>query len=169
MRLAGDEGQGPGSVRLASAAGRWVLAVAVLGDSMILLEATVVNVALPTIGRNLNAGVAGLQWTLNSYVLTLAALVLVGGSLSDIYGRRRIFILGAMVFVAASALCAAAPTIGLLIAARFIQGIGELFLHQGALRSSSRSLIPMTAPGRSARGQVWARSRARPAPPSAGT
>jgi EmrB/QacA subfamily drug resistance transporter len=120
-------------VRLASAAGRWVLAVAVLGDSMILLEATVVNVALPTIGRNLGAGVAGLQWTLNSYVLTLAALVLVCGSLSDIYGRRRIFILGAVVFVAASALCAAAPTIGLLIAARFVQGIGGALLTPGSL------------------------------------
>ena len=111
MQLAGNESRGYGSVRLASAAGRWVLAVAVLGETMILLEATVVNVALPTIGRDLGAGVAGLQWTLNGYVLTLAALVLVGGSLSDIYGRRRIFILGVVVFVAASALCAAAPTI----------------------------------------------------------
>src|SRR5580700_3451067 len=100
---------------------------------MILLEATVVNVALPTIGRNLGASVAGLQWTLNSYVLTLAALVLVGGSLSDIYGRRRIFILGVVVFVAASALCAAAPTIGLLILARFIQGIGGGLLTPGSL------------------------------------
>jgi EmrB/QacA subfamily drug resistance transporter len=120
-------------VRLASAAGRWVLAVAVLGDSMILLEATVVNVALPTIGRDLGASVAGLQWTLNGYVLTLAALVLAGGSLSDIYGRRRIFILGVVVFVAASALCAAAPTIGLLIAARFVQGIGGALLTPGSL------------------------------------
>src|ERR1700679_4163954 len=100
---------------------------------MILLEATVVNVALPTIGRNLGASVPGLQWTLNSYVLTLAALVLVGGSLSDIYGRRRIFILGVVVFVAASALCATAPTIGLLIAARFIQGIGGALLTPGSL------------------------------------
>ena len=133
MQLAGNEGSGADSVRLASAAGRWVLAVAVLGDAMILLEATVVNVALPTIGRNLDAGVAGLQWTLNSYVLTLAALVLVGGSLSDIYGRRRMFILGAVVFVAASALCAAAPTIGLLIAARFVQGIGGALLTPGSL------------------------------------
>ena len=120
-------------MRLASAAGRWVLAVAVLGDSMILLEATVVNVALPTIGRDLGASVAGLQWTLNSYVLTLAALVLVGGALSDIYGRRRIFILGVVVFVAASALCAAAPTIGLLVAARFVQGIGGALLTPGSL------------------------------------
>jgi EmrB/QacA subfamily drug resistance transporter len=131
--LAGNEGQGYGSVRLASAAGRWVLAVAVLGDVMILLEATVVNVALPTIGRDLGAGVAGLQWTLNGYVLTLAALILVGGSLSDIYGRRRIFILGVVVFVAASALCAAAATIALLVAARFVQGIGGALLTPGSL------------------------------------
>ena len=129
----GNESLQPGSVRLASAAGRWVLAVAVLGDAMILLEATVVNVALPTIGRDLGASVAGLQWTLNSYVLTLAALVLAAGSLSDIYGRRRVFILGVVVFVAASALCAAAPTIGLLVAARFGQGIGGALLTPGSL------------------------------------
>ena len=129
----GNESGQPGSVRLASAAGRWVLAVAVLGDAMILLEATVVNVALPTIGRDLGAGVAGLQWTLNGYVLTLAALVLAAGSLSDIYGRRRVFILGVVFFVAASALCAAAPTIELLIAARFGQGIGGALLTPGSL------------------------------------
>ena len=129
----GTESVQPGSVRLASAAGRWVLAVAVLGDAMILLEATVVNVALPSIGRDLGASVAGLQWTLNSYVLTLAALVLAAGALSDIYGRRRVFILGVVVFVAASALCAAAPTIELLIAARFGQGIGGALLTPGSL------------------------------------
>jgi EmrB/QacA subfamily drug resistance transporter len=133
MQFVADESGRPGSVRLASAAGRWVLAVAVLGDAMILLEATVVNVALPTIGRDLGASVAGLQWTLNSYVLTLAALVLAAGSLSDIYGRRRVFILGVVVFVAASALCAAAPTIGLLVAARFGQGIGGALLTPGSL------------------------------------
>ena len=133
VQLAGNEGGGPGSVRLASAAGRWVLAVAVLGEAMTLLEATVVNVALPSIGRDLGADTAGLQWTLNAYVLTLAALVLAAGSLSDIYGRRRVFILGVVVFVAASALCAAAPTIGLLIAARFCQGIGGALLTPGSL------------------------------------
>ena len=133
MQLVGDEGGGPGSVRLASAAGRWVLAVAVLGEAMVLLEATVVNVALPSIGRDLHAGVAGLQWTLDGYVLTLAALVLAAGSLSDIYGRRRVFILGTAVFVAASALCAAAPTIQLLVAARFVQGVGGALLTPGSL------------------------------------
>ena len=120
-------------MRLASAAGRWVLAVAVLGEAMVLLEATVVNVALPAIGRDLGAGVAGLQWTLNGYVLTLAALVLPAGSLSDLYGRRRVFILGVAAFVAASALCAAAPTIQLLVAARFIQGVGGALLTPGSL------------------------------------
>jgi EmrB/QacA subfamily drug resistance transporter len=131
--LAVNDGGGAGSVRLGSAAGRWVLAVAVLGEAMTLLESTVVNVALPAIGRDLGAGVAGLQWTLNAYVLTLAALILAAGSLSDIYGRRRIFILGVVVFVAASALCAAAPTIQLLVAGRFIQGIGGALLTPGSL------------------------------------
>jgi len=129
----GSEGGGPGSVRLASAAGRWVLAVAVLGEAMVLLEATVVNVALPAIGRDLGGGVAGLQWTLNGYVLTLAALILPAGSLSDLYGRRRMFMLGVGAFVAASALCAAAPTIQLLVAARFVQGVGGALLTPGSL------------------------------------
>ena len=131
--MVGNEGGGPGSVRLASAAGRWVLAVAVLGEAMVLLEATVVNVALPAIGRDLGGGVAGLQWTLNGYVLTLAALILPAGSLSDLYGRRRMFTLGVGAFVAASALCAAAPTIQLLVAARFVQGVGGALLTPGSL------------------------------------
>src|SRR5260370_12191544 len=121
---------------------------------MILLEGAVVNVGLPTIGRDLGAGVAELQWTLNGYVLTLAALVLVGGSLSDIYGRRRVFILGVVVFVAASALCAAAPTIVLLVAARFLQGLG------GALLTPRR--LPIIDAGFHSHGRtppigVWAR------------
>jgi MFS family permease len=120
-------------VRLASSAGRWVLAVAVLGEAMVLLEATVVNVALPAIGRDLGAGVAGLQWVLDGYVLTLAALVLPAGSLSDLYGRRRMFIVGVAAFVAASALCAGAPTIQLLVAARFVQGVGGALLTPGSL------------------------------------
>ena len=129
----GNEDGGPGSVRLASAAGRWVLAVAVLGEVMVLLEATVVNVALPAISRDLGGGVAGLQWTLDGYVLTLAALILPAGSLSDLYGRRRVFTLGVGAFVAASALCTAAPTIQLLVAARFVQGAGGALLTPGSL------------------------------------
>jgi EmrB/QacA subfamily drug resistance transporter len=133
VQFVGNEGEELGSVRLASASGRWVLAVAVLGEAMVLLEATVVNVALPAIGHDLGASVAGLQWTLNGYVLTLAALVLAAGSLSDAYGRRRVFILGVAAFVAASALCAAAPTIQLLVAARFVQGVGGALLTPGSL------------------------------------
>ncbi|MGH3814586.1 MAG: DHA2 family efflux MFS transporter permease subunit [Pseudonocardiaceae bacterium] len=136
MILFPPEGKGfraSGSVRLASARGRWVLAVAVLGEVMTLLEATVVNVSLPAIGRDLGADVAGLQWTLNGYVLTLAALILLGGSLGDIYGRRRVFNLGVVVFLVASALCAAAPSIELLIVARFLQGIGGALLTPASL------------------------------------
>jgi EmrB/QacA subfamily drug resistance transporter len=110
-----------------------VLAVAVLGEVMVLLEATVVNVALPGIGRDLGASVAGLQWVLDGYVLTLAALVLPAGSLSDLYGRRRMFIVGVAAFVAASALCAGAPTIQLLVAARVVQGVGGALLTPGSL------------------------------------
>jgi EmrB/QacA subfamily drug resistance transporter len=129
-------------MRLASGAGRWVLAVAVLGEAMVLLEATVVNVALPAIGRDLGAGVTGLQWTLNGYVLTLSALVLAAGSLSDLYGRRRVFILGVGAFVAASALCAAAPTIQLLVAARFVQGVGGALLTPGSLAIIDAVFVP---------------------------
>ena len=138
----GNEGGEPGSVRLASAAGRWVLAVAVLGEAMVLLEATVVNVALPAIGRDLGAGVAGLQWTLNGYVLTLAALVLAAGSLSDLDGRRRVFTLGVAAFVAACALCAAVPTIQLLVAARFVQGVGGALLTPGSLAIIDAVFVP---------------------------
>ena len=130
VRTAAD---GVGSVRLASATGRWVLAVAVLGEVVTLLEATVVNVSLPAIGDDLGAGFAGLQWILDGYVLTLAALMLLGGSLGDRYGRRRVFELGVVVFMVASALCAAAPSVALLILGRFLQGIGGALLIPATL------------------------------------
>jgi EmrB/QacA subfamily drug resistance transporter len=100
---------------------------------MTLLEATVVNVSLPSIGSDLGAGFAGLQWILDGYVLTLAALMLLGGSLGDRYGRRRMFNMGVLVFLVASALCAAAPSVGLLIFGRFLQGIGGALLIPGTL------------------------------------
>jgi EmrB/QacA subfamily drug resistance transporter len=120
-------------LRLDEPRGRWVLAVAVLGSAVAQLEATVVNVALPTIGRSLHTDVAGLQWTLNGYLLTLASLILVGGSLGDRFGRRRVFCIGVAWFTAASALCALAPSAGLLIAARVLQGIGGALLTPGSL------------------------------------
>jgi EmrB/QacA subfamily drug resistance transporter len=125
----------PTTPRLAisSAAGRWVLAVAVLGSGMAFLDATVVNVALPDIGRDLHATTSSLQWILTGYQLTLASLILLGGSLGDRYGRRRLFLLGTIGFVAASLLCAAAPTVETLIAARLLQGIGGALLTPGSL------------------------------------
>jgi EmrB/QacA subfamily drug resistance transporter len=113
--------------------GRWVLAVTVLGSAVAQLEATVVNVALPTIGRDLDADVAGLQWTLNGYLLTLASLILVGGSLGDRFGRRRVFCIGVVWFSLASSLCALAPSIDFLIAARVLQGVGGALLTPGSL------------------------------------
>ena len=123
---------GPG-LRLDSSAGRWVLAVTIMGSAVALLEATVVNVALPTIGRDLDADVADLQWTINGYALTLAALILLGGSLGDRYGRRRVFEIGVVWFTASSVLCAAAPSTGFLIAARVLQGVGGALLTPGSL------------------------------------
>jgi EmrB/QacA subfamily drug resistance transporter len=120
-------------LRLDSARGRWVLATAALGSAIAFLEATVVNVALPELGRDLDADVAGLQWTINGYLLTLASLILLGGSLGDRYGRRRVFEIGVIWFVGASALCAVAPSIEVLAAARVIQGVGGALLTPGSL------------------------------------
>jgi EmrB/QacA subfamily drug resistance transporter len=118
---------------LSRSAGRWVLLATVLGSSMAFLDSTVVNVALPTIGRDLGASLAGLQWTLNAYTLTLAGLILLGGALGDRLGRRRVFLTGVVWFALASALCGAAPSIGVLIAARALQGIGGALLTPGSL------------------------------------
>ena len=96
-------------VRYGTAAGRWVIAAAVLGSGVAFLDATVVNVALPAIGRDLHAGFSGLQWTLDAYLLSLGSLLLVGGSLGDLFGRRRVFVIGLVGFTAASVLCGAAP------------------------------------------------------------
>jgi len=112
---------------------RWVLLATVLGSGMAFLDATVVNVALPTIGADLNASVAGLQWVINGYTLTLASLILLGGSLGDRFGRRRIFLLGTVWFAGASLLCGVAPTSEALVAARALQGIGGALLTPGSL------------------------------------
>src|SRR5271170_7527604 len=94
---------------LGSPSGRWLVAVAVLGSGIAFLDGTVVNVALPDIGRDLGASTSSLQWILNGYALTLAALILLGGSLGDRYGRRRVFVSGTGLFTIASLLCAVAP------------------------------------------------------------
>jgi EmrB/QacA subfamily drug resistance transporter len=120
-------------IRFKSPQGRWVLLVTVLGSGIAFLEATVVNVALPEIGKDLGTDVAGLQWIINGYLLTLAALILLGGSLGDRYGRRRVFSIGVIWFTVASLLCAVAPNAEVLIAARVIQGIGGALLTPGSL------------------------------------
>src|SRR4030088_1875272 len=103
---------------MGTAAARWVIVATVLGSGIAFLDGTVVNVALPAIARNLHAGVAGLQWTVDSYLITLTSLMLLGGSLGDIYGRRRLFVAGLAAFGVASDLLALAPPIGVLVAAR---------------------------------------------------
>ncbi|MER5582108.1 MFS transporter [Streptomyces asoensis] len=120
-------------VRMASPRGRWILLTTVLGSSMALLDSTVVNVALPRIGRDLDADLAVLQWTVNAYLLTLAGLILLGGSLGDHYGRRKVFVIGVVWFAAASLLCGIAPNAGVLIAARALQGVGGALLTPGSL------------------------------------
>ncbi|MFI7295360.1 MFS transporter [Streptomyces sp. NPDC050121] len=120
-------------VRLASSQGKWILFTTVLGSSMALLDSTVVNVALPRIGRDLDADLAALQWTVNAYLLTLAGLILLGGSLGDRYGRRRVFLVGVVWFAAASLLCGLAPNAGVLVAARALQGVGGALLTPGSL------------------------------------
>jgi EmrB/QacA subfamily drug resistance transporter len=132
----------PTVVRYGTPAGRWVLAATVLGSAMAFIDATVVNIALPRIGASLAAGAAGLQWTVNGYTLSLASLLLLGGSLGDRYGRRRIFVLGVGWFAAASLLCGVAPTIGLLVAARVLQGVGGALLTPGALAILEASFEP---------------------------
>ena len=125
-----------------SSAGRWVLVVAVLGSGLAFLDGTVVNVALPDIGRDLGASTSALQWILNGYLLTLASLILLGGSLGDRYGRRRIFALGVGLFTFASLLCAIAPNAEMLVAARLLQGIGGALLTPGSLAMIESSFRP---------------------------
>src|SRR3984957_7007735 len=129
-----------------SRAGRWVLLATILGTSMVMLDSTVVNVALPTIGRQLNASLAGLQWTVTAYALTLAGLILLGGSLGDRLGRRRGFMVGVVWFALSSALCGLAPSIGVLIAARVLQGVGGALLTPGSLAIIQATFAPDDRP-----------------------
>jgi len=129
-------------VRYGQAAGRWVLLATVLGSGLAFIDATVVNIALPYIGASLHADAPGLQWTVNGYTLSLTALILLGGSLGDRYGRRRIFVIGVGWFAAASLLCGLAPNIHTLIAARLLQGVGGALLAPGALAILEASFLP---------------------------
>jgi len=131
-----------GLVRYGQPRGRWVLVATVLGSAMAFIDATVVNIALPRIGADLGAGAAGLQWTVNGYTLSLASLTLIGGSLSDRFGRRRVFVVGVTWFAVASLLCGMAPSLEALIAARITQGVGGALLTPGALAILESSFDP---------------------------
>ena len=120
-------------LRAASTQGRWVLAAAVLGSGMAMLDGTVVNIALRSIGAALGASVAQLQWVVNAYLLALASLILVGGALGDRFGRRRMFLTGVVWFAAASVLCAVAQNPTQLVLARLVQGVGAALLTPGSL------------------------------------
>jgi EmrB/QacA subfamily drug resistance transporter len=109
---------------------------------MALLDSTVVNVALPAIGKDLGGGVAGLQWVSTAYLVTLSSLILLGGSLGDLFGRRRIFVIGTVWFTGSSLLCAVAPNLGSLIAARALQGVGGALLTPGSLALIEASFVP---------------------------
>ncbi len=130
-RVEGTEEEGV--LRLASARGRWVVAASVLGSGAVFLESTVVNVALPSIGRTLGLGISGLQWVLDGYLLTLSALMLLGGALGDVLGRRRMFTIGAVGFGLFSGLAGLAPTAPLLVAARLAQGLAGALLVPNSL------------------------------------
>ena len=127
-------------VRMRSAAGRWLLVATILGSSIAMLDATVVNVALPRLGADLDADVGGLQWTLNGYTLALASLILLGGALGDRWGRRRVFVIGIGWFAVASALCGLAPNVEVLVVARVLQGVGGALLTPGSLALIAASI-----------------------------
>ena len=133
----------PVSAGATAATKRLTLIATILGSSIAILDGSVVSVALPSIQRSLGGGLAGQQWVSNAYLLTLGSLILLGGSLGDIFGERRIFALGVGGFGAASLLCALAPTIGLLVAFRALQGIAGALLTP-----SSLALIVATFPDR---------------------
>ncbi len=130
------------AVRLDSPTGRGVLAAAVLGSGMAMLDGTVVNVALRKIGQDLDATLAQLQWISNGYLLALASLILVGGSLGDRFGRRRIFEIGVLWFALASLVCGVAQNPSQLIAARVIQGVGAAMLTPGSLAMIQGAFAP---------------------------
>jgi EmrB/QacA subfamily drug resistance transporter len=125
-------GTGEGLV-LASGPGRWVLLATVLGSAIASIDATVVGIALPAIGRDFHVGLGALQWVVTGYTLTLAGLLLTAGALGDKYGRKKVFVIGVTWFAIASLLCGVAPSAGFLIGARALQGVGAALLTPGSL------------------------------------
>ena len=130
------------AIRYESTQGRWVVAAAVLGSGVAFLDGSVVNTALPAIQRDLHASLAGQQWVVTGYLLTLGSLLIVGGSLGDLFGRRRMFELGLAGFGVTSVLCGIAPNLAILIAARVLQGAAAALLVPGSLAMISAVFHP---------------------------
>src|ERR1700680_2383395 len=142
MRTPCDEaaiGTGDGAVPCGAKARSWVLAATILGSSMAFIDGTVVNVALPALQASFHATVVDVQWVVESYGLLLSALILVGGSLGDLFGRRLVFVVGVAIFAVSSAGCGLASNIHQLIIARSIQGVGAALLVPGSLGIISTS------------------------------
>lgn len=134
------------TVRYGEASGRWVLLATVAGSGMAFVDASIVNVALPRLGRDLGASLSALQWTVNGYTLALASLILLGGSLGDLFGRRKVFLVGVVWFATASLLCGLAPTMPLLVASRVLQGVGGALLAPGSLSILASSFAEQDRP-----------------------
>src|SRR4051794_23184715 len=129
-------------LRMGTAAGRWLVGICVLGSGIAFIDGTVVNAALPSIATDLDADLADLQWVITGYLLTLSAFVVLGGSLGDRYGRKRIFIIGLISFALTSLLCSVAPTVSVLIGARLVQGAAAALLLPSSLALISASFAP---------------------------
>ena len=129
-----------------SGTGRWVVAATVLGSGIAALDATVVGIALPAIGRDFHAQMASMQWVVDGYTLTLAGLLLLGGALGDAHGRRKLFAIGTVWFALASLACGLAPDVESLIAARALQGVGAALLTPGSLAILQASFTPDDRP-----------------------
>ena len=143
----------------------WTLAAVAFGLFMIMLDNTVVNVALPSIERDLHVSIASLEWIVTAYALTFAALMITGGKLADLFGRRRIFVVGIAVFTLSSLACGLAPSAGFLIGARAVQGIGAALMNPATLSIITATFPPKRArPGDRHLGRrLGARARDRPA------
>ena len=133
-------------VRLGTATGRGVILAAALGSGMAFLDGTVVNVALKSIGEDLDASIGELQWITNGYLLSLASLILLGGSLGDRFGRKRVFVIGTAWFALASLLCGIAPNPETLIVARVLQGVGGALLTPGSLAMIQGAFVASDRP-----------------------
>src|SRR6266545_3066078 len=133
---------GGGTLRLGTASGRWTILATVLGSGLAALDGTVVGIALPAIGRQFHADVSSLQWVVTGYTLSLAGLLLLGGALGDRFGRRRVFVVGVIWFAAASLLCGIAPSSGVLVGARILQGVGGALLTPGSLAILEATIGP---------------------------